>query len=819
MQNNSYKHSLHSNYSNTAPSNKHVTCYKCNVRGHTANNCHKNVGGHGSHSHGSSKFSNHHSNRDRDREHNKSKNLNNNYSTTHANANKPAILKTSSTSNTGSPSRGVNSHLSTSPSVTVSRNGISSPLSLKNNYKSGPPTTKPSFLSSTNANSSAGVTKSQTSILNKKPPSIISKLQQRNQNTSSSSQISPKPAATASKSEIKLSPKPEKKEETNSPAAKNGRRLLNTKTVIQAKEPKSNVQEDQKKDQPPEIPAAAFNLLQSPTSAALSKQLESLNQKSSSTISTSSTTKTKSVTNTAKPKSKETSSTAPVSASTLLSDKLKSALTNSARVISPDSFLDQTSSQSVPDSNFLPKSPSSSQPKLTTTKNDVSSDEDDLVMDVPIEKTLVKVGEASKNQNEQPVVELKLPKAKNLTPKNSSSSVAASSEMKIKVQAQPISEPSGPMIFEDAPASPDAAPKSKKKPTPAAISPNPINPIESILTKAKTLEASKPNTLPNGKAKPKRTLSRGNSRANSPLTILDTKAASPVLKTQNSNASSISAPISKKFDISSLNSLKKDNSGSETQSSIKVNSSNSTRKRPNDSSLSSSEPAKKQTKINNSNPDNQSIQSKATSKPNKKEKNQEKSDQPFKQKPNKIQKSPKKFQEKATEDYNCWVCHKGGELLCCDSDMFCYRVYHPLCAEEDPEDSADDWICPECEKLKIFEKSEMDTLYKYYKDRPDFMTEALLGIIVRLEHDPSSLYFREPVDTTLNPDYKKYIALPMDLRFGSAYRSLSCAHRNASSAYASSDPKPSPMHHLKKYQIQKNQLLRPPPGRSQMDLS
>lgn len=43
-------------------------------------------------------------------------------------------------------------------------------------------------------------------------------------------------------------------------------------------------------------------------------------------------------------------------------------------------------------------------------------------------------------------------------------------------------------------------------------------------------------------------------------------------------------------------------------------------------------------------------------------------------------------------DAFCWICHKEGELTCCE---LCPRVYHLKClAIEAP---GDDWVCPECE--------------------------------------------------------------------------------------------------------------------------
>ncbi|KTF90944.1 hypothetical protein cypCar_00013346, partial [Cyprinus carpio] len=70
-------------------------------------------------------------------------------------------------------------------------------------------------------------------------------------------------------------------------------------------------------------------------------------------------------------------------------------------------------------------------------------------------------------------------------------------------------------------------------------------------------------------------------------------------------------------------------------------------------------------------------------------------------------------------DFYCWVCHREGQVLCCE---LCPRVYHAKCLKLAAEPEGD-WFCPECE------------------------TEP----------------FQKPVSLEQHPDYAEYIFHPMDL--------------------------------------------------------
>ncbi|XP_028854038.1 protein kinase C-binding protein 1 isoform X3 [Denticeps clupeoides] len=50
-------------------------------------------------------------------------------------------------------------------------------------------------------------------------------------------------------------------------------------------------------------------------------------------------------------------------------------------------------------------------------------------------------------------------------------------------------------------------------------------------------------------------------------------------------------------------------------------------------------------------------------------------------------------------DFYCWVCHREGQVLCCE---LCPRVYHAKCLKLAAEPEGD-WFCPECEKITVAE--------------------------------------------------------------------------------------------------------------------
>ena len=51
------------------------------------------------------------------------------------------------------------------------------------------------------------------------------------------------------------------------------------------------------------------------------------------------------------------------------------------------------------------------------------------------------------------------------------------------------------------------------------------------------------------------------------------------------------------------------------------------------------------------------------------------------------------LQEVSKNDSYCWICHEGGEVLCCDK---CPRVLHLRCSNLSSEPEGDEWNCPTC---------------------------------------------------------------------------------------------------------------------------
>ncbi len=59
-------------------------------------------------------------------------------------------------------------------------------------------------------------------------------------------------------------------------------------------------------------------------------------------------------------------------------------------------------------------------------------------------------------------------------------------------------------------------------------------------------------------------------------------------------------------------------------------------------------------------------------------------------------------------DFYCWVCHREGQVLCCE---LCPRVYHAKCLKLAAEPEGD-WFCPECEVLVWHMRLWNITLYE-----------------------------------------------------------------------------------------------------------
>uniref|UniRef100_UPI00358E964A MYND-type zinc finger-containing chromatin reader ZMYND8-like isoform X4 n=1 Tax=Myxine glutinosa TaxID=7769 RepID=UPI00358E964A len=108
-------------------------------------------------------------------------------------------------------------------------------------------------------------------------------------------------------------------------------------------------------------------------------------------------------------------------------------------------------------------------------------------------------------------------------------------------------------------------------------------------------------------------------------------------------------------------------------------------------------------------------------------------------------------------DFYCWICHREGQVLCCE---LCPRVYHARCLKL-PAEPEGDWFCPECEKVTVAECTETQS-----KAMSILSTEQLSFLLKfalqRMKHtgtDP----FQKPVSLEQHPDYTEYIFQPMDL--------------------------------------------------------
>ncbi|XP_060040314.1 MYND-type zinc finger-containing chromatin reader ZMYND8 isoform X13 [Erinaceus europaeus] len=141
-------------------------------------------------------------------------------------------------------------------------------------------------------------------------------------------------------------------------------------------------------------------------------------------------------------------------------------------------------------------------------------------------------------------------------------------------------------------------------------------------------------------------------------------------------------------------------------------------------------------------------------------------------------------------DFYCWVCHREGQVLCCE---LCPRVYHAKCLRLTSEPEGD-WFCPECEKITVAECIETQSkamtmltieqlsyLLKFAIQKmkqPGTARNREEGGDIEKERDgetPAAPLttceafllqtdaFQKPVPLEQHPDYAEYIFHPMDL--------------------------------------------------------
>uniref|UniRef100_A0A6Q2X1B9 Protein kinase C binding protein 1, like n=1 Tax=Esox lucius TaxID=8010 RepID=A0A6Q2X1B9_ESOLU len=108
-------------------------------------------------------------------------------------------------------------------------------------------------------------------------------------------------------------------------------------------------------------------------------------------------------------------------------------------------------------------------------------------------------------------------------------------------------------------------------------------------------------------------------------------------------------------------------------------------------------------------------------------------------------------------DFYCWLCHREGQVLCCE---LCPRVYHAKCLKL-PAEPEGDWFCPECEKITVAECIE--TQSKAMTMLTIDQLSYLLKFALQKMKQPGTEPFWKPVSLEQHPDYAEYIFHPMDL--------------------------------------------------------
>ncbi|XP_030632966.1 protein kinase C-binding protein 1 isoform X6 [Chanos chanos] len=108
-------------------------------------------------------------------------------------------------------------------------------------------------------------------------------------------------------------------------------------------------------------------------------------------------------------------------------------------------------------------------------------------------------------------------------------------------------------------------------------------------------------------------------------------------------------------------------------------------------------------------------------------------------------------------DFYCWVCHREGQVLCCE---LCPRVYHAKCLKLAAEPEGD-WFCPECEKITVAEciETQSKAMTMLTLDQLSY----LLKFALQKMKQPCTEPFQKPVSLEQHPDYAEYIFHPMDL--------------------------------------------------------
>uniref|UniRef100_A0A347ZJA3 Putative OSA1 n=1 Tax=Reticulitermes speratus TaxID=60591 RepID=A0A347ZJA3_9NEOP len=112
----------------------------------------------------------------------------------------------------------------------------------------------------------------------------------------------------------------------------------------------------------------------------------------------------------------------------------------------------------------------------------------------------------------------------------------------------------------------------------------------------------------------------------------------------------------------------------------------------------------------------------------------------------------------SSTDQFCWLCHKDGVVINCET---CPRVYHLRCIQLEAAPT-EDWVCPEC--ITILHAENTDTRSRAMKLLSlDQLCNLLKYAVSRMKTYSGAEPFWKAVDVTEFPQYRDYVANPMDL--------------------------------------------------------
>ncbi|CAB4064780.1 Protein kinase C-binding protein 1 [Lepeophtheirus salmonis] len=105
-------------------------------------------------------------------------------------------------------------------------------------------------------------------------------------------------------------------------------------------------------------------------------------------------------------------------------------------------------------------------------------------------------------------------------------------------------------------------------------------------------------------------------------------------------------------------------------------------------------------------------------------------------------------------DCYCWICHKEGEVICCET---CPRVFHLKCIQLETAPT-EDWVCPEC--VLIMTAENMDTRSRAMRLLSvDQLCTLLKHALTRLRNISGVDPFIRSVDPIQFPAYRDYVNL------------------------------------------------------------